>query len=64
MTTAESVRKVHWFHVVLTYLPLDKMAAILEDDNFKCIFLSENHRIFIHISLKFIPRSPIDSKPS
>ena len=25
---------------VLTHLPLDKMAAILADDNFKCIFLS------------------------
>ena len=40
------------------------MAAILPDDNFKCIFLNENDRIPIPISLKFIPRSPIDSKPA
>ena len=38
------------------------MAAILADDIFKCIFLSENDRISIKISLKFVPRSPIDIK--
>ena len=40
------------------------MAAILADDNFKCIFLNENDRIPIRISLKYIPRSPIDNKPA
>ena len=39
------------------------MDAILADDNFKCIFLNENDRIPIQISLKFGPRSPIDDKP-
>ena len=29
----------------LTHLPLDKMAAILADDIFKCIFLNANDRI-------------------
>ena len=38
------------------------MAAILADDNFKCIFLNENDRIRIQISLKFVPRSLIDNK--
>ena len=37
------------------------MAAILADDNLKCIFLNENDRIPIRISLKFVPRSPIDN---
>ena len=41
---------------------LDKMAAILADDNLKCIFLNENDRIPIRISLKCIPMSPIDNK--
>ena len=41
--------------------PLDKMAAILADDNLKCIFLNENDRTLIQISLKFVPRSPIDN---
>ena len=38
------------------------MAAILADDIFKCIFLTENDRILIGISLKFVPRSLIDNK--
>ena len=40
------------------------MAAILANDTFKCIFLKENYRIPIRISLKFVPRSPIDNKPA
>ena len=46
----------------LTHLPLDKMAAILVDDIFKCIFLNENDRILIQISLKFVPKGSIDNK--
>ena len=34
------------------------------DDTFKCIFLKENVRISIEISLKFVPRSPIDNIPA
>ena len=51
-------------NIALTHPPLDKMAAILADDNFKCIFLNVNDRILIRISLKFVPRSPIDNKPA
>ena len=40
------------------------MAAILADDFFKCIFLKENDKIPIQISLKFVPMSPIDNKPA
>ena len=40
------------------------MAAILADDIFKCIFFNENDIIPIQISLKFVPRSPIDNKPA
>ena len=38
------------------------MADILVDDNFVSIFVSENGRIPIQISLKFVPKSPIDNK--
>ena len=48
----------------LTHLPLNKMAAILADDIFKCIFLNQNYRILIQISLKCVPRSQIDNKPA
>ena len=40
------------------------MAAILTDDNFKCIFFNENVKIPIRISLKFGSRSPLDNKPT
>ena len=34
------------------------------DDIFKCIFLNENVRIPIKISLKFVPKGPINNMPS
>ena len=34
------------------------------DDTFKRIFLNENVRISIKISLKFVPKGPINSNPS
>ena len=42
--------------------PRNKMAAILADDIFKCIFLDDNNRIMIQILLKFLPRSPFGNK--
>ena len=48
----------------LTHLSLDKMAAILPDDNCKCVFLNENERIPIRLPLKFVLMSPIDNKPA
>ena len=38
------------------------MATILADDILKRIFLNENDRISIRISLKFVPRSPVNNK--
>ena len=40
------------------------MAAILAEDIFKCIFLNENDKIPIQISLRLVPRSPINNKPA
>ena len=40
------------------------MAAILANNIFKCIFLNENGRIQIQISLKFVPDGPIDNNPA
>ena len=34
------------------------------DDTFKCIFLNENVRISIKISLKFVPKDPINNIPA
>ena len=41
---------------------LDKMAAILTDGIFNDIFLNENARIPIKISLKYVPMIPIGNK--
>ena len=43
----------------LTHLPLNKMAATFANDIFKCIFMDEKS---IRISLKFVPKGPIDNK--
>ena len=48
----------------LTYLPLDKKATILADHSFKCIFVNEMFCISIQISLKFVPKGPIDNNPA
>ena len=40
------------------------MAVTLADDIFKCIFSYENDRIPIQISLKLVPKIPIDNKPA
>ena len=37
------------------------MAVMLADDIFKCIFLNENDRILIKMSLKYIARTRQDS---
>ena len=47
---------------MLTHLSLDKMAAILAENIFKWILLTGYGRIPIQISLKFVPKSPIDNK--
>ena len=37
------------------------MAAILADNIFKHIFVNEKVQILIEISLKFLPKGPIDN---
>ena len=38
------------------------MTTIFAEDLFECLFVNENDRIRIQISLKFIPRGPIDNR--
>ena len=40
------------------------MVAILADDIFKCIFLNEDDKIPIQISLKLIPSNLVNNKPA
>ena len=54
----------HLWYGLCNSSTLDIEAAILADDIFKWVFLNENGRIRIQISLKFVPKSPIDNKPA
>ena len=38
--------------------------ATISNDTFKRIFLNENARILIKISLKFVPKGPISNNPA
>ena len=53
-----------WLHIqtlIQTHRGLDKMAATLADDIFKCNFVKENALISISILLNFVPEGPIDN---
>ena len=51
-------------HRQLTDWGRHKMAAILQTALFKCIFFNENIRILIKISLKFVPKGPVNNIPA
>ena len=55
-----------YFHIYVffTHLLLDKMAAVLADDIFKCILENEKLCILIKISLKFVPKDSFDNNPA
>ena len=46
----------------LTHLPQDKMAIIQFADDMQWLFMNEKFCKLIQISLKFVPKSPIDNK--
>ena len=48
----------------LTHWGRDKMAAVSTDETFQSIFLNENVRISIKISLKFVPKGQIRNVPA
>ena len=49
---------------ILTHWGRDKMVATLADDTFKCKFVNENILISIKMSLKFVPKGPINNMPA
>ena len=53
--------RLNWGHQVLTRWGRDKMAATLADDTFKYKFFNENVLISIKISLRFVPKGPINN---
>ena len=61
-----------YFYCIVGIYPIDiflllthlKIVAIYADNIFNCIFLNENDRILIQISLKYVSRSLISNKPA
>ena len=51
------------FHTLI-HLPLDKNGRHFPDDILKCIFMNEKNGILIQISLKFVPKGPINNIPA
>ena len=49
---------------VLLYQCPGRNGRNLADDIFKCTFMKEKFCISIQISLKFVPKVPIDNKPA
>ena len=49
---------------VLNSSPPGQNGRHFADDNFKFIFVNEGCRILIEISLKFVPKHPIDNNPA
>ena len=50
-----------WLHLINSSPP-GQDGRHLADNIFKCIFLNENVRTSIQISLKFVPKGPIDNE--
>ena len=69
--TAYQHLKTSWNIIMLTIKPHDTVnssssghnSSHSADGTFKPIFIKENYCILIRISLKFVPKGPIDNKP-
>ena len=48
----------------LTHWGRGKMVVTLADDTFKCKVVNENILILMKVSLKFVPKGPINNMPA
>ena len=60
---AQNRTVVHIIAVINTLRPIQN-GRHFADDIFKCIFLNENAWISLKISLKFVPKGPINNNPA
>ena len=58
------VHMFHWTQASLTHLPLDKLSFISQMTFSNEFSFNEKFCISIQISLKFVPKSPIDNNPA
>ena len=57
------LEKYHYAHLIITLRPIQN-GSHFADDTFKRIFLNENIRIAIKISLKLVPKGLINNIPA
>ena len=60
-------RRTHHLRVIITWINTlrpRQNGSHFPDDTFKHIFVNENARILIEISLKFVPKDPINNIPA
>ena len=62
--TAADVYTTGWRFIPSNPLRPRQNGRHFTDDRFKCIFLNENFCILIKISLKFVPKIPINNNPA
>ena len=60
----DGTRCIYLHGIDLTHWGWEKMDTISQTPFFKCIFLNENVWIPVRISLKFVPKGPINSIPA
>ena len=58
------VRMISECHSVLNSSPPGQNGHHFADNIFRCIFMTEKFCILIKISLKFVPKGPIDNNPA
>ena len=58
------VTRPHWVRYTSKHIEAETNGRHFADDILKCIFLNENVWIPIKISLKFVPKGPINNIPS
>ena len=60
----ERCESLTWVDEIVNTSRLRQNGCDFIDDIFKCISVNENVQIFIKISLKFVPKGPIDNIPA
>ena len=60
MKAQECLQHIH----VMMSSPPGKNGRHFSDDSFKCIFVNEKFCILIEISLKYVPKGPLDNNPA
>ena len=60
----DTFKRIFWMEMLEFRLRPRQNGCHFADDNYECIFFNENVWISIKISLKFVPKGPINNMPA